>query len=451
MKITQSKSKDLTATISIQVKSTDYQEKVDDVLKEYRRTAQIPGFRKGKTPMGIINKKYKKSVVAEQVNKLIQDELYKYITSEKVRVLGSPMPLGKEEIDWESNNDFIFDYEIGIAPDFDVTITTKDKLNYFKIQADTKIVDSYCIDIAKKYGKMTNPDISVEGDLVFCSINQLDVEGNLMNQGIKNDATVSMQHISDKKIRKKFIGLKINDVVTVNVKKAFANQADLAAMLNVDTSVIHNLSSEEFQFTVKNVNRLEPAELNTDLFDKVYGKGNVNGVKKFKEKIKSEIENQFLIESDRMLKNDVVTYFIDKLILDMPHDFLKRWLLKTSEQPITMEVLEKEYDMYSKSLQWQLIENKILENYKIKVTEEDVLEHAKKLIGIQMKQYGQAEGDDSQLTDIANNILKNDKERKKIYDQLFDERTLAVYKEKFKLKEKSISYDDFVKLASEKS
>jgi trigger factor len=151
-----------------------------------------------------------------------------------------------------------------------------------------------------------------------------------------------------------------------------------------------------------------------------------------------------------MLKNDVVTYFIDKLKLKMPDEFLKRWLLKTSEQPITIEVLDKEYDMYAKSLQWQLIENKVMEIFNIKVTQDDVLAHAKKLIGIQMKQYGQPEGDDKQLTDIANNILKNEEERKKIYDQIFDERTLKVYKENFKLTEKSISYDDFVKLASEK-
>ena len=144
------------------------------------------------------------------------------------------------------------------------------------------------------------------------------------------------------------------------------------------------------------------------LFDKVYGPGSVNNEKDFKARVKSEAEVQFVRESDRMLKNDVVNYFISKLKLDMPNNFLKRWLVKTSEQPITMEMLEKEYDMYSKSLQWQLIENRILENYKIKVTEKDVVEHAKKLIEIQMKQYGQAEGDDSQLTDIANNILKNE-------------------------------------------
>jgi trigger factor len=208
--------------------------------------------------------------------------------------------------------------------------------------------------------------------------------------------------------------------------------------------------SEEFKFTVKNINRLEPASLDIDLFDKVYGAGSVKTVKEFKSKVKNEAENQFISESDRMLKNDVVTYFIDKLKLKMPDEFLKRWLLKTSEQPITIEVLDKEYDMYAKSLQWQLIENKVMEIFNIKVTQDDVLAHAKKLIGIQMKQYGQPEGDDKQLTDIANNILKNEEERKKIYDQIFDERTLKVYKENFKLTEKSISYDQFVKLASEK-
>ncbi|MEC7646063.1 MAG: trigger factor [Bacteroidota bacterium] len=450
MKITQSKAKDLIATISVEVKAVDYTEKVDKVLKDYRKTAQIPGFRKGKTPMGIINKKYRKSVVMEEVNKLLQDELYKHITEQKLRVLGSPMPIDNKPIDWENTEDFNFKYEVGLAPDFDVKITSKDKLNYYKIQADAKLVDRYCDDIAKRYGKMSSAEISIQGDLIFFTIEQLDVTGNVMENGIKNDATVSMDYISDLKIKNQFVGLKKDDILTINIKKAFTNHVDLAAMLNVDSSAIINLTSEEFQFTVKNINRLEPAELNIDLFDKVYDAGSIKNEKEFKAKIKVEAENQLVGESDRMLKNDVVNYFIDKLKLDMPDDFLKRWLVQTSEQPITMEMLEQEYDMYAKSLQWQLIENKILENHQIKVTQDDVLAHAKQLISIQMKQYGQPEGDDKQLTEIANNILKNEDEKKKLYNQIFDERTLSVYKETFKLNEKSISYDDFVKLASEK-
>ena len=450
MKITQSKAKDLMATISVEVVAKDYNEKVDKVLKDYRKTAVIPGFRKGKTPMGIINKKYRTSVVVEEVNKLIQDELYKHITDEKVRVLGSPMPLDENEIDWEKSEDFQFVYEIGLAPDFDVKITSKDKLDYYKIGADSKLIEGYCNDIAKRYGKMSNPEVSAVGDLVFCAITQLDVDGNVMKNGISNEATVSIDFIADKKIKKQFVGVKSGDVMNVNVMKAFTNHSDLGAMLNVSHETIHKLTSEEFQFTVKNVNRLEPSAFDTKLFDKVYGPGVVKDEKEFKAKVKQEAEARFVGESDRMLKNDVVTYFIEKLKLKMPDEFLKRWLVKTSEQPITMELLETEFDMYSKSLKWQLIENKIMENYEIKVTQEDVLVHTKGIIAMQMKQYGQAEGDDKQLTDIATNILKNEEERKKIYDQIFDVRTLAVYKENFKLKEKSITYDDFVKLASEK-
>ncbi|MDA8535563.1 trigger factor [Flavobacteriales bacterium] len=450
MKLTQSKAKDLMATITIEVKAADYSERVEKVLKDYRKTAEVPGFRKGKTPMGIINKKYRTSVIVEEVNKMLQDELYKHITAEKVRVLGSPMPIDEKPIDWENDEDFTFEYEVGLAPEFDVKITAKDKLNYYKIKADAKLVDGYCNDIAKRYGKMSNPESSVEGDLIFCTIEQLDVDGIVMDNGIKNDATVAMDYIADKKIKKQFVGVKTDDLITVNVMKAFTNHSDLGAMLNVDHTAIHNLTSEEFQFTVKNVNRLEPAELNVELFDKVYGPGAIKDEKEFKAKVKSEAEAQFVGESDRMLKNDVVTYFVDKLKLAMPNEFLKRWLVQTSEQPITMEMLETEYDMYAKSLQWQLIENKILENHSIKVTQDDVLAHTQVLISAQMKQYGQPEGDDNQLTDIATNILKNEEERKKVYDQIFDERTLAVYKQNFKLTEKSVSYDEFVKLASGK-
>jgi len=450
MKITQSKAKDLMATITVEVVAADYTEKVDKVLKDYRKTADVPGFRKGKTPMAIINKKYRTSVIVEEVNKLLQDELYKHISAEKVRVLGSPMPIDETPIDWENTEDFTFQYEVGLAPEFDVKITAKDKLNYYKIKADAKLVDGYCTDIAKRYGKMSNPEISVEGDLIFCAIAQLDVDGNVMSNGISNEATVAMEYIADAKIKKQFVGVKKDDVLKVNVMKAFTNHSDLGSMLNVSHDALHNLTSEEFQFTVKNINQLAPAELTTELFDKVYGEGKVKDVKEFKAKVQEEAEGQFVGESDRMLKNDIVTYFIEKLKLQMPDDFLKRWLVQTSEQPITMEMLATEYDMYAKSLQWQLIENKILENYEVKVTQEDVLNQTKKLIGSQMKQYGQPEGDDAQLTDIATNILKNEEERKKIYDQIFDERTLVVYKENFKLTEKNVTYDEFVKLASGK-
>ena len=450
MKITQSKVKNMMSSIIVEVEESDYIEKVDATLKKYRKDAVIPGFRKGKTPMSIISKQYKVSIVVDEVNKMIQDQLYKHITDKKVRVLGSPMPMSSEEIDWVNSVDFKFEYEIGLAPEFDVKLSGKDSLDYYNIKAEEKLVDNYCTDIAKRYGKMSNPEVSEKGDMVFCAINQLDVNGVLMKNGISNDATVSIDVIEDKKNQKKFLGLKKDDNLTLNVVSTFTNQTDLAAMLNISADELKGLVSEDFQFTVKQVNRLAPSELNEELFAKVYKEESIKDVKIFKAKIKEEAENSFIVESDRMLKNDVVTFFVNKTKLKLPDEFLKRWLVKTSEKPLTMEQVEQEYDMYSKSLKWQLIENKILEEHEIKINNEDLLEHTKKMVAFQMKQYGQASTDEKQLLDISENILKNDDERKKISDQLFDERTLVIYKEIFKLKNKSISYDDFIKLASEK-
>ena len=332
----------------------------------------------------------------------------------------------------------------------DVKITKKDKVKYYQIQADNKLVNNYANDIAKRYGAMSKPEISEEGDLVFCEIVQIDVDGNVMENGVRNEATVSMDFISDKKIKKQFIGVTEGDSFIVNVMKAFSNHTDLSSMLNITHDQLHDLSSEDFQFTVKNVSRIQPSEMNLELFEKVYGKDSVKTEKEFKAKIKDEAERSFVPESDRMLKNDVVTYLIDKIKFDMPDEFLKRWLVHTSEKKVTLEQIESEYDMYSKSLRWQLIENNILENYNVKVSTEEVENHTKSLITMQMQQYGQPVPQEDKMNEIVASVLKKEDERKKIYDQLYDVKSLEVYKENFKLTEKAISYDDFVKLASEK-
>ena len=450
MKITKTNINDLQASLKVVVTPEDYQEKVDKILTDYRKTAEIPGFRKGKIPKGMIKKQYGTAVLVDEVNKLLQEELYKYITEEKVKVLGSPMPNNSQEVDWENDTTFNFDFEIGLAPELDVKITKKDKVNYYKIQADKKIVDQYSNDIAKRFGKMSNPEVSKDGDLVFCEIVQLDVDGNVMNNGVRNEATVSMDFIADKKIKKQFVGVKSGDSFKVNVMKAFTNHADLSAMLNITHEQLHDLTSEEFQFTVKTISNLIPAELNEELFEKVYGKDSVKTEKEFKSRIKEEAERSYITESDRMLKNDVVSYLIDKIKFDMPDEFLKKWLVQTSEQAVTLEQIESEYDMYQKSLRWQLIENNILENFDVKVEASEVENQTASLIAMQMQQYGQPVPEQDKMNEIVASILMKEDEKKKVYDQLYDQKTLEIYKENFKLTEKAISYDDFVKLASEK-
>jgi trigger factor len=450
MKITQSKTKKMVAKLTVEVKKSDYLDKVSDILKKYRKDAVVPGFRKGKTPMSIIEKQYKTSIVVDEVNKLLQDNLYKHITDNKIRVLGSPLPLEENEIDWVNNTDYTFEYEIGLAPDFDVKVSKKDKLNYYNIKADKKLVDNYCNDIAKRYGKMSNPSESKSGDLVYCAISQLDANGEVMTNGISNEATVSIDTIKEKKYQKKFIGLKAEDKLELKVLDVFKNHTDLAAMLKIEQAQLLNLSQDNFEFKVKRINRLAPAELNKELFDKVYTEGKISTVKEFKQKITEEAENSFVVESDRMLKNDVVLYLVDKIKLDLPDEFLMKWLVKSSENPITMDQVKVDYPQYSKSLKWQLIENKVLEDNKVEINNDDLLGFTKSLVQKQMQQYGQASADEKQILDISENILKNEDERKKISNQLFDEKTLVVYKEIFKLIEKPISYDDFVKLATEK-
>ena len=450
MKITQSKAKKMMANIKIEVSENDYSEKVNDVLKKYRKDAVVPGFRKGKTPMSIIEKQYKTSIVVDEVNKILQDSLYKHITENKLKVLGSPMPLTDNEIDWKNNTDFVFEYEVGLAPDLSIKINQKDKLTYYNIKADDKLIENYCNDIAKRYGKMTNPSESIAGDLVYCLIQQLDATGEIDASGISNEATVSIDSIKDKKFQKQFIKIKADDILKLNVKEVFTNKADLAAMLKVSQGELENLESNQFQFKVIRINRLAPAELNKDLFDKVYPEKNVKSLKEFKAKIKEEAEKSFVMESDRMLKNDVVLYLVEKVKFDLPDEFLMRWLVKSSEKPLTLEQVKIDYPNYSKSLKWQLIENKILEDNDVKITNDDLISFTKDLVKRQMQQYGQANTDDKQLSDIAENILKNEDERKKISNQLFDEKTLIIYKDLFKLNQKSISYDDFVKLATEK-
>ena len=450
MKITQGKAKNMMTTIKIEVTESDYSEKVTDILKRYRKDAVVPGFRKGKTPMSIIEKQYKTSVVVDEVNKLLQDSLYKHITENKVKVLGSPMPLSDNEIDWKNNSDFIFEYEVGLAPEFDVKISKKDKLDFYKIEADKKLVDNYCNDIAKRYGKMSNPSKSIAGDLVYCLIQQLDSNGNIDSSGISNEATVSIDTIKEKKYQKMFIGVEPDVKFNLNVKKVFSNKSDLSAMLKISQGELENLSNDLFEFTIIRINRLAPAVFDNELFNKVYPDGKIKNLKEFKNKIKEEAEKSFEVESDRMLKNDVVLYLVDKIKFDLPDEFLMKWLVKSSEKPLTIEQVKQDYPQYSKSLKWQLIENKILEEHKVKVDNDDLINFTKEIVKKQMQQYGQAISDDKQIADIAENILKNEDERKRISNQLFDEKTLVIYKELFKLNQKSISYDDFVKLATEK-
>ena len=298
---------------------------------------------------------------------------------------------------------------------------------------------------------MESHKLSKEGDVIFCKINQIDSNGEIIKNGITNEASITTEYIDSEKEKNKFIGLKQKDKVKANVKKAFTNMADLSAMLNIDKGSLEKLENDFFLFEVKDIKRLTPAKIDKDLFDKLYGKDNVKTKKDFLNKIKEEARTSYKLESDRMLKNDIVIYLMKKTKISLPDEFLKRWLQVSSKNPISREDVEKEYEMYSKSLKWQIIENKIIEDNNLKADENEIKLFANNLVKNQMMQYGRSDISDKELNDISQNIMKNEDEKKKIIDQLYDKKTLDHYKKSFTLKSKKISYDDFVKLATEKN
>ena len=445
MNITQERIDDLNALLKVQISAADYQDKVEAVIKNYRKTANIPGFRKGKVPVGQIKKMYGKAILVEEVNKLIQEAIYNYITENKIEVLGNPLPT-TTDLDWDNTTDFNFEFEMGLSPAFEVNMDKKSKFDYYKIEADKKMVDHYTSDMAKRYGSMTNPEKSEKADLIMGEFTQLDSEGNVLEDGINHSASVALDIVSDKKAQKVLTGVTKDDEVVVKITNKFSS--DVAHMLNISKEDAENLNSD-FRFKIKSINRMTPAEMNQDLFDKVFGKDEVKNEKEFKAKIKEEVEKSFVGESDNKLKNDVILHLIDKVNLELPDTFLKKWLVQTNENGLTAEQVEAEYEQYSKSLKWQLIENKIIKDNDLEVKNEDVVAHTRELIVQNFAQYGQPAPEDKKLDEIAAQVLTNEEERKKVYNQLYDAKTLMLYKEKFKLTEKTVTYDEFVKLASE--
>lgn len=445
MNISKENTDSLNAVLKIELSAADYQERVDKVLSDYRKNADMPGFRKGKVPMGVVKKRYGISVKVEEINKLLSDSVSKYIMEEKLDILGNPLPKESSPIDWEKQEKFVFEYELGLAPDFEVKISKRNKLPFYVIKADDAMIDKYADDIAKRYGKMSSPEKVVDKDLVYGTFLELDTEGNVVEDGVTNQASVSLDAIKTKKLKNEFLGSEKGTVITLDPKKNFQSDTDAAAMLNIDKEAFSSLNTK-FSFTIENISRMEPAALDVELFDKVYGVGVVKNVKEFRAKIAAEAENMFIAESDRKFQNEAVEFLLDKTSFDLPEEFLKRWMQSVSEKPITLAEIDSEFEGYKKSLKWQIIENKIATENKLSVSREEAIGQAKKLIAAQMAQYGQMSPEEEQLEQYAQQVLANKEEEKNVYDRVFASKMTSFFKEAFKLEEKEISYDDFTKM-----
>jgi trigger factor len=436
MNITRENIDELNAVVKVDITKEDYSDKVEKILSDYRKTANIPGFRKGHVPMGMVKRQYGKAVLIDEVNKLLQDALGKYLTEEKLDVLGNPLPKSQDDLDWNSD-EFSFEFELGLAPEFEVNLKSKKAITHYKIVADEKMVNDQIENIRKQYGKLVSKDEIAEGDEITGVFKNADRE-------IDNSATISLDKIKGKVNTKKFIGKKVGDEIMLKTKGLFNDDHDLMHFLKVSHDDTHGLDIE-VAFKVNEINTRELADLDQDMFDKLFSKGTVSTVTELKEKIKMDSERQFVQQSDQKLLNDVTEYLIENTNFDLPAEFLQKWIQTSGEKPIDEAQAKEEYEKSEKGMRYQLIEGKIIADNNLQVNFEDIKAYAKEMIKGQMAQFGQLDPLDEELESIAARVLSNQDEIKRLSDQLMSQKLLELYKEKANLKEKELTYDKFVK------
>ncbi|MDH5475221.1 MAG: trigger factor [Cyclobacteriaceae bacterium] len=429
------------ASIKIKLIQNDYQQKVEEKIKDYAKKANIKGFRPGKVPIGLVKKMYGTSILVEEVNHMLSHAVNDYIKDNNLNIIGQPLPNHDraEKIDWDTQTEFEFDFDIGLVDEFKYDLSKKQKIKNYTIEIDKKTVDETVDNIKKQFGNSTNPDSSIESDSLYGTFSQLEGE-------LSNETQVEISSI-EKKEQKDFIGVKKDDIIEFEIHKAFKNTAVLASLLNLPEDEAKSLKGK-FSFTVKNVNRIEPAEINQELFDKVFGKDIIKTEDEFIQKIKDTVSGNYTRETTLFLENSIRDHFVDKTKIEIPNDFLKKWLLASNEGKVTVEEIDNEFDATIKHLKWDLIKSKIAEDHELKVENNEVVDKAKSMIIEQFGGAAIAEQLGDQMNEFADNYLKGDNgdNYMKIFQQLHSEKIINHIKENITLSDKKVSVEEFQKI-----
>lgn len=449
MNITLDKQNTTDGLIKIKLTESDYQPKVEEKVRDYSRKANIKGFRQGKVPSGVIKKMFGKSILVEQVNQLISHSVSNYIKDNKLRILGDPIPNSDKArtIDWDNQKDFEFEFQVGMVDDFQYDLSSKVEIKSYSIEVDEKVIEETLGDLKQRFGKVSYPEVSEATDNLFGEI--VGIDGVLRLEEEKKSSYISVEKV-EKKEQEKFVGLKKEDEVEFDVTKIFTDERLTAQAIDVP---IEEAKTASGKYTIKitTISRTEPAEINVELFDKVFGKDVVKNEEGFIVKIKETISENYKRETDHLLDHEIQHHFVDHTKIDMPDNFLKLWLKATSEGKVTDDILEKEFKQYKESLKWDLVKNKIAEDLKITVEAAEVKNKAKEMILQQFGGQAFAEQLGDKMDGIADNYLsdKDGKNFMNLYNQLRSEKIMKTIRETITVTEKKVNLEEFKKVTAE--
>ncbi len=445
MEITLNKKNNTEGFINIKLSEGDYQLQVDNKLRDHARKANIKGFRPGKVPVGVVKKMFGKSVLVEEINHVISHKLSDYIKEQNLKILGEPLPnLDKSrDIDWDVQKDFEFEYQIGIVEDFKYEFSNKVKVKSYPIEVDTKTIDETILDLRKRFGKVAYPEVSAIGDNLYGELRAKEGEFKREYAFVATDKV-------EKKEQKIFVGLQKEAEVEFDIRQLFEDESLTANLLGMTEEESKKIKGN-YILKINTVSRTEPADINVELFDRVFGKDAVTTEEEFINKVKETVAENYNRESQHFLEHHIEDYYVQNTKINLPDDFLKKWLKATSEGKVTDEVIEKEYDQYKRSIVWDLVRNRIAEDNKIAVEGAEVRAKAKELIISQFGGSAIAEQLGDRLDGIADNYLQNEngKNFMNLYSQLRNDKIMKLLRETISVSEKKVSVDEFKKIVEE--
>jgi trigger factor len=450
MNITRESIGTLNELLKIRIAPQDYSKQYESEIKKYQRSASMPGFRPGHVPAGIIRKRYGKAILIDELNKIVSGSLEQYINENSLNILGNPIPrtADSEKNNFDNPGDFEFEFEIGLAPEFSLTLPPSKTFDFYEIEVDDNKVQMYMDDLRRKYGKFSNPESADETSILYGDLMELDAAGQPKEGGITSKSTLSIESVKDAAIKKSFIGCKKGDVITLNLSKAFAgDKEEIAHMLSIPADQAAAVSSD-FSYTVDTVNKVEKADLDAEFFGKIYGEGVVNSEDEFRDRVKGEISGMYMQDSDYKLKHDLEDFLLEDLKLSLPDEFLKKWLMTSVEKPLSPEQVEKEYKGYSRGMKLRLVENRIFRDQDMKITHEEIRETARGYILHQFAGY--SSGLTPELIDsLVTRYLEKRESVERIIETLSDRKVFNYLKSVVKTKPVKVSYDKFMEIVKE--